>query len=197
MPRQDRSQALVRRPNEGRVEKVHGGRKRLSVTIAAYAGRARSGLCFWRVSSYEALLREPLDGEGSEPRILVADFARLLELIRVAPCLRRIEAVERTDGDASPWRRPLKDNDFLPGSDEAASGRLDRGLRERDILLLIRIQVADADFRHDIGGRAACGGGDLNSGGADRQTRQQGKSHLRSSCHRVPPDWSQRHSLSR
>ena len=81
----------------------------------------------------------------------------MLELIRVAPCLCRIEAVERIDGDASPWRRPLKQNNFLPGGDEAAPGRLDRRLRERDIFLLIRIQVADADFRHDIGGRGACG----------------------------------------
>jgi hypothetical protein len=31
----------------------------------------------------------------------------------------------------------------------------------------------------------------LNGGGADRKTRQQSKTYLRSSCHRVPPGRSQ------
>ena len=31
----------------------------------------------------------------------------------------------------------------------------------------------------------------LNGGDADRKTHQQSKTYLRSSCHRVSPDWSQ------
>jgi hypothetical protein len=62
------------------------------------------------------LLREALYGEGAEFRVLVANLPCVLELIRIAPHLHRVEAVELVDGYARARRGTLKHNDILAGS---------------------------------------------------------------------------------
>jgi hypothetical protein len=61
-------------------------------------------------------LREPLDDEGTELRVLVADLPRFLVLIRIAPRLGRVDAVEPINRDARRRRRSLKTNDILPAA---------------------------------------------------------------------------------
>ena len=86
-------------------------------------------------------MREALDGEGAEFRVFVADLPRGLIICGCAPGLNRFEAVELVDGDARTRRRPFERNDILPGGDQAAARRLDRGLDNRDILFLISKSV--------------------------------------------------------
>ena len=78
----------------------------------------------------------------------VRNFAYLSPIFRAAsiicgcaPGLNRFEAVELVDGDARTRRRPFERNDILPGGDQAAARRLDRGLDNRDILFLISKSV--------------------------------------------------------
>ena len=44
------------------------------------------------------LLREALNGEGAEFRVLVADFPCVFELIRISPHLHRVKALKLVDG---------------------------------------------------------------------------------------------------
>jgi hypothetical protein len=154
------------------MEEVHGGRKRLFVTIVACALIA-PGRCPRRVSSHKGLLRQALDRVGAEPRVFVSDLPRFLVLIRTAPRLDRVKAVKSTNGDARASRRPLQHKNVLSTGDKAAARRFYRGLGNGKVLFQIGVQVADADFGDDIGGRPGRGMEALNGGNADRQTRQQ------------------------
>ena len=74
-------------------------------------------------------------------------FRAFLELVGIAPRLRRADAIELIDGDARAWRRSLEHKDILPGGYEPAPRGLNRGLDDGKVLFLIGVQVADFRLR--------------------------------------------------
>ena len=101
------------------------------------------------------LLRQALDRKGAELRVFVADLAGFFVLIRIAPRLDRVKAIKSINGDAGARRRSLEHKDVLPAGYETAARRLYRGLDNRNVLLLVCIQITDADLGHEVSGRTA------------------------------------------
>ena len=75
------------------------------------------------------LLREALYGKGAEFRVLVADLPCVLELIRIAPHLHCVEAVELVgEGPSSttifwPAARRWRPDPFIEEGEDTLSGR--------------------------------------------------------------------------
>ena len=114
---------------------------------------------------------DALHSESAEFRVFLADLPGGLEIRGSTPSLNRLEAVELIDGDARAWRRPFEHNDILPGGDAAPACRLDRGLDNRQVLFLERVQVRNVRLGDDIDRRLGLSMEALNRDSADCSAR--------------------------
>src|SRR6267143_2876108 len=115
-------------------------------------------------------LRQSLNGEGTEFRVLVADFAGFLEFLRIAPGLYFFHAVPDLHDNALLGRRAFDRGDLTSCREETTAGRFDRGLGFRDVLLHISVRVRHVDLRDVVDRRLGLSVESFDHGSANSET---------------------------